>query len=257
MPQNQHRSTARVLDILEQLASSPNGEGYTFTELATTLGAPKSSLFPIIHTLEKRKYIQQDRQSGKYSIGIGTCLLNAGLQNDGGLKLITKIMHSIVDACEETCQLGILDEGNVLYVQKVDSPQKIRMISYVGTKLPANSTAIGKALLSGLNDEAVKALYPSGLSRLTEHTIVDMQQLLTQLHDVRDNGIASEKEESTLQLCCWAVPLYSQGIVFAALSVTVPLFRCSDEKVQIVRTCLLNARTEIEQLARSRKFSLS
>lgn len=256
MLQDQHRSTSRVLDILEQLAFSPNGEGYTFTELATALGAPKSSLFPIIHTLEERKYIQQDRQSGKYSIGIRTCLLNAGFQDEGGVKLISKIMHSIVDVCEETCQLGVLDEENVLYVQKVDSPQKIRMISYVGNKLPANSTAIGKALLSGLNDEAVKALYSGGLPRLTEHTVVDMQQLLLQLHDIRDKGIASEKEESTPQLSCWAIPLYSQGSVFAALSVTVPLFRCSDEKEQIVRSCLLNARKEIEQLAESRKFSL-
>ncbi|MEA4941950.1 MAG: IclR family transcriptional regulator [Oscillibacter sp.] len=257
MLQDQHRSTARVLDILEELAFSPDGEGFTFTELATTLGAPKSSLFPIIHTLEERKYIQKDRQSGKYSIGIRTCLLNAGFQDDGGIKLVSKIMHSIVDVCEETCQLGVLDEGNVFYIQKVDSPQKIRMISHVGTKLPANSTAIGKALLSGLDDEAVKALYPGGLPRLTENTIVDMHQLLSQLNDIRGSGIAWEKEESTPQLSCWAVPLYSQGIVFAALSVTVPLFRCSDEKEQIVRTCLLNARKEIEQLAKSRKLSLA
>ena len=70
--------------------------------------------------------------------------------------------------------MGILDQDRVLYVAREDSPQPIRLISWVGTRLPANATAVGKALLSGLTNEEVRALYAGGLPRLTEQTITDV-----------------------------------------------------------------------------------
>lgn len=255
MQQEQHRATARVLEILEYLAAATEN-GYTLTEVASALNVPKSSLFPIIHTLEEQKYIRLDKRSGQYSIGIGTWLLSMRFSQEQGLQLISQIMQSVVETCQETCQLGILDQENVLYIEKADSPQTIRMISRVGKRLPANSTAIGKALLCGLDDDAVRALYPDGLPQLTEHTVVEMAKLLEQLESVRQAGVATEEEESTPQLRCWAVPLRRRNEVFAALSVSVPLFRCTPEKEEQVRGCLLDAQREIERLAEARNFSL-
>ncbi len=255
MPQEQHRATARVLDILEHLTSA-DGRGQTLTELAQALDAPKSSLFPILHTLEERRYIRLDRPTGQYFIGPGAYVLGAAFSGGRGLDPIAQVMKDVVCRCEETCQLGILDHGNVLYVEKEDSPQAIRMISQVGKRLPANSTAIGKALLSGLENEAVRSLFPAELPRLTEKTVTDLETLLSQLGDIRSGGIASEREETAPQLACWAVPLRRRGEVFAALSVSVPLFRCSAEKEALVRRSLLDARQEIEQIAESRGFSL-
>ena len=67
MTQGQHRATARVLDILESLSGSE--EGLTLTELSQALDAPKSSLFPIVHTLEERRYLRQDDGTGRYTMG--------------------------------------------------------------------------------------------------------------------------------------------------------------------------------------------
>lgn len=256
MAQEQHRSTARVLDILEYLASSKDG-GHTLTELALALDAPKSSLFPIIHTLLSRKYIQLDRRSGCYYIGISSYALGASFSaNQSAMDFILTVMESIVESCEETCQLGVLDREKVLYIRKVDSPQPIRMISHVGNRLPANGTAIGKALLSGLSDEEVTELYAGGLPRLTDHTIVDLSVLLDQLREIRKTGIAWEREESTDQLCCWAVPLCKKGQVFAALSVSVPLFRCSDTSKALVLNSLFKAKREIELMTETKSFVL-
>lgn len=255
MPQEQHRATARVLDVLEHLAAAGGG-GFTLTELAQALGAPKSSLFPILHTLEERRYIRLDRRTGQYFIGPGAYVLGASVPAGRGLDPIARVMKGVVERCRETCQLGILDQGNVLYVEKEDSPQPIRLISRVGDRLPANSTAIGKALLSGLGDEAVSALYPAGLPRMTERTVTDMAALLAQLETVRRGAVAVEREEATPQLACWAVPLTRQGAVFAALSVSVPLYRCTAEKEDLVGRCLLEARREIELLAEGRDFTL-
>ena len=118
-------------------------------------------------------------------------------------------------------------------------------------------TAIGKALLSGLSDQQIRTLYADGLPRLTERTVTDLDELLHQLRSVREGAIATEQEESTPQLACWAVPLRRRQHVFSALSVSVPLFRCQPEKVAQVCQCLLNAQSEIEQMAKSRDFTWS
>ncbi|HIX90721.1 MAG TPA: IclR family transcriptional regulator [Candidatus Agathobaculum pullicola] len=246
MAQDQHRTTTRILDILEHVSAVK--AGMTLTELAQTLNAPKSSLFPIVHTLEERRYLQQNHETGRYIIGPSGLVLGAAFSADSGMEPVTKIMKHVVAVCQETCQFGILDHGNVLYVGKEDSTQAIRMISWVGNRLPANATAIGKALLSGLTDDEIRALYADGMPRLTEHTITDLNILLAQLDAIRHGEIATEKEESTAQMLCWALPLRRQGKVFAALSISVPLFRCQEEKIAQVIQCLKQAQTEIEQL---------
>ena len=250
-----HRATARVLDILERLSVSRNG--LTLTELSHAMDAPKSSLFPIVHTLEERCYLRQEEATGRYTIGPGALTLSASAAADESLTSIIRVMKRVVAQCQETCQLGILDRGDVLYIGKEDSTQAIRMISRVGNRLPANATAIGKALLSGLSDQEVRKLYAGGLPRLTEQTVTDLDQLLEQLRSVREGAIATEQEESTPQLACWAVPLRHRHRVFSALSVSVPLFRCQAEKVEQVCRCLLEAQAEIENMAGIRDFSMS
>ena len=132
MPQEQHRATSRVLDLLE-LLSGADGTGYTLTELSQALDIPKSSLFPILHTLEQRRYVLWDKRSGQYSIGVSAYVLGASFPAQRGLVALRHVMQEVVDRCQETCQLGVLDQGSILYLEKVDSPQAIRLISRVGT----------------------------------------------------------------------------------------------------------------------------
>ena len=165
-------------------------------------------------------------------------------------------MNSVTESTQETSQFGILEGGNVLYVAKKDSPQAIRMISWVGTKLPANATAIGKALLSDLTDEQIRDLYRDGLPKLTEHTISDIDLLLGQIEQIRCGEIATETEESTPQMRCFAVPIRQNGRVDAALSISVPIFRYTDEKRVQICQCLREAQQQIEQLVGLYNFEL-
>lgn len=254
MAQELHRATIRVLDILECLSAA--SDGMTLTELAQALSAPKSSLFPIVHTLEQRQYLQQRFGTTRYMIGPSSLVLGSAYALNSGIMAFTDVIKQVVAACQETCQLGVLDQGNVLYIAKEDSPEAIRMISRVGNRLPANATAIGKALLSGLTDTEVRELYANGLPRLTSHTITSISALLSQLSDIRNGGMASEREESTPQLACWALPLYQGGKVFAALSVSVPLFRCEPGKIELICQSLQKAKTKIEQLAEMQSFGI-
>ena len=252
----QHRGTARVLDVLEYLASAGKG-GHTLSEIAAALNVPKSSLFPIIHTLAERKYVSLDRKTGRYSVGIGAYVLGTAFTaGRDALEMILKTMEAVVKVCEETCQLAVLDEKNVLYIGKVDSPQQIRLISFVGVRIPANCTALGKALLSGLDDEEIRLLFEDGLCRMTKRSVTDIEDLLAQIRIVRRDGLAWEREESNDNIYCYAVPLHQRGKVFAAVSVSVPSFRYTPEKEQLVGKCLKKAQAEIEKLAEERNFAL-
>ena len=158
MPQNEHRATSRVLDILEMLSSS--NSGYTLTEIAKQINAPKSSIFPIIHTLEERHYISLEEHSGKYRIGISAFAVGSTYFNSESiLNHIENAMNELVSVCDETCSMGVLNGGNVLYVAKIDSPQSLRLVTHVGKKIPANCTALGKALLSRTSLEEMEDIF--------------------------------------------------------------------------------------------------
>lgn len=113
-----------------------------------------------------------------------------------------------------------------------------------GRVIPANCTALGKALMSGLDDEEIRLLFEDGLCRMTKHSVTDIEDLLAQIRIVRREGIAWEHEESNDNICCYAVPLHQRGKVFAAVSVSVPSFRCTSEKKQLVKECLKKAQVQ-------------
>lgn len=254
MLQEQHRSTLRVLDILERLATVEEGE--TLTQLSQRLNVPKSSLFSIVHTLEERRYIHRDESTGRYLVGPSAYALGASLSYGQRMTPVVHIMERLVSQCQETCQIAILEQGDVFYVEKVESDQNIRIITRVGDRRPANATALGKALLSGLSDDQVKALYPMGLPRLTDQTIIDFDVLLYQLEKIRQGSFAFEQGESTDQLSCRALPLRNGNRIFAAISIAIPLFRITEEKEQIICKGLLEAQEDIERLAKRKDFIL-
>lgn len=254
MAQEEHRSTARVLDILQLLAFSE--KGYSLTEISKIIDAPKSSIFPIVQTLHKRNFIILDQASFKYTIGLNSFIVGSSyIENLDILSYIREEMETLVSSCSETCQLGILNNNEVLYIAKVDSHQPIRMISYVGKKLPAYATALGKALLSQYTSEEIKKLYPEGLTYLTENTIVDFDHLNVQLQEVREKHLAYEKEEVAEHIHCIAVPLEKSSKTIAAISVTIPKFRADEKKVTLIEKELLKTKERIEQLFYNLNFN--
>ncbi|WP_406541962.1 IclR family transcriptional regulator [Clostridium ljungdahlii] len=144
--------------------------------------------------------------------------------------------------------MGILDGYNVLYILKEDPIKDIdiRLISYVGKRIPAYCTALGKALLSEYNIEEIKTLYPDGLKPITKNTITDFSVLEEELKKIRETHVATEVEEVTEFLRCYAVPLTSKGKTTAAISISIPTFRATEEKNKLAIELLLKAKEQID-----------
>lgn len=253
MRTNQHRATLRVLSILKSLSEETNG--FSLTELSQILNAPKSSLFPIIHTLLEEKFISFNKDTSKYTMGLNTYLLgNSYIHTHEILELILKEMHLIVDQCSEICQLGILDNNKTLYIAKVDSPEAIRLVSDVNKKLPAYSTALGKALLCEKSLDELKYIFPTELKKITKYTITNLDKLYEEILKTKESSLAYDIEETNLNISCIAVPLKKFGKIVAAISVSTPNFRYTEEKKEHIEKLLLKAKISLEKILEQHEF---
>jgi len=155
------------------------------------------------------------------------------------LEYIRSQLSELVEMFGETCYCGTLVNGSVLYIEKVDSSQPLRMLTSLGKQLPAYATSIGKALLMDKTEEDLCSLYPNGLKPLTANTITDISVLSEQLSVARQAGYTWEIEESMEHIRCFAAPIRKFGKIVAAISVAIPLFRYQDEKKEeiIISLC--------------------
>lgn len=247
-----HKPTERVLRILTLLAAHP--EGLSLTQVTELLHIPKSTLSPILQEMVQQKFLQLQDNSKLYSIGISSYCIGAAYEHEKTLiPYIKSIMRDITREINEICQVGVLDGADVLYILKEDAAitQTIKIISYIGKKLPAYCTALGKALLYDYTFPQLQALYPNPLVKQTQNTITDLHTLYEQLQSIKQTHIAVEQEEITYQLCCFAVPIVLTHTHNYAMSISMPLFRATKEKKELAKQLLLQAKISIESYDKS------
>ncbi len=242
-----HNAVNRALETLEFLAA--DSEPKTLNQICAHLGAPKTSMNPIIYTLLEKKFIQHADSNRTYTIGPASYIVGCGyLERFDVLKYIREMMEEIVRQCSETCYFATLHGPDVFYILKADSPEKIRMASSVGTSFPAYATSLGKAMLAGRTREEIRALYPNGLKALTPNTIVDLDVFMEELNRTLSRGYAADNEESYLYVHCRAVPICLNGVPMASLSISAPAFRLDEKKEQRIIQLLKEYRLKLEDV---------
>ncbi|MDR3052117.1 MAG: IclR family transcriptional regulator [Oscillospiraceae bacterium] len=247
-----NRSLARGLDILALLSETPRG--LALHEIARALRLPKSSAFNLIHTLLEKQFLRYDADTAHYALSLRMFELGASARlHISAESVIRRYMREISTACNETVHCGVLDGMDVVYVDKVESTRSIRMSSRIGMRLPLYCTAMGRAMLATLPDDAVRArLAGQRFQSLTPRTISDMDALLRELAAVRAQGYASESEETNENVCCVGVAIRGRdGDAQYAISVSMPTFRAEEAPRTLAIQQLLRAQRKIEQFLRT------
>ena len=141
-------------------------------------------------------------------------------------------MEQLAKSCRETVNLGILDAGEVVVIQTVESPQAVRMSSKIGNRRHLHATALGKVLLAGMTDAEVQRLIRvKGTPRLTARTIQSKAALLAEIHLVRERGFALDDQENEMEGRCIGAPIRGpEGRLVGALSISGPVFRMDLER---------------------------
>ena len=228
-PKNLVQSVERVSIIIDVLGEFP--QGISFGDLSTKVDLSKGTTHRLLSTLAFLGYVRQDAQTKKYNLGFK--LVELGNRLLSQIDFRTEARSFLVDLAEstkETVHLVILDQNEVLYIDKVESnshPTGLRMASMLGSRIPAHCSAVGKVLLAALPEKQLDRLVSSkGLPRQTENTITDLGKLKEHLELVRKNGYALDKEENEIGIRCVSAPIHDQrGEVIAAISISVPASR--------------------------------
>lgn len=213
----------RAEDLLRHIAESHRPA--KASELLLATGLSKSTMYLLLESLERRRWIE--RRNGGYIIGLRLFELgNTYLRHDGLQDTFRTLASQFVSQHNEVVQMAVLDAGEVVYIAREDPQRPVRLISDIGTRLPAHCSALGKALLASLDNEAVIALLPATLVPLTERSITSLPELLAALAQVRTAGLATDIEEVAAGLHCFAAYI---GTTFTgrriAVSTSVPIDR--------------------------------
>jgi len=237
--------TFSILEVLLQQGSAMN-----MTEISKKLDLYPSTTHRILDTLKHWGYVEQEPDNQEYQLGLKVLELGmAKLQQIDLVREATPYLKELVKQCNETAHLGVLEEGDVLYLAKEESSQTIRMCSYVGKRAPLHCTALGKVLLAFLpEEERKKILEQKELPRLTDNTITDRNKLEKELSKIQKQGFALDQEENEKDVRCIAAPIRNyQGRVIAAVSISGPAFRI-DKKVQNnLKEALIETSTKISK----------
>lgn len=223
------KSASRALDIIEFIINAPKPP--TFVAIRDILDIPKSSLSYLLQDLINRDYVQLDLEMRVYYPGSKLIQISASCINNTNLsREIWLGIKKLSDELGETTQAGLLDGRFLVYIAKSQGVKDIS-VTTLGFKIPAHAAALGKMMLSSLNEDEIKArLGNVELERYTENTIFSYEKLLVELKQIARKGYAIDNQEIIPGGICVAVPIYDKSHkIIAAISVTVPAIRVNDE----------------------------
>lgn len=213
------QSIDRVFDIVEQLAREP--DGMKMTEISQNLDLPTSTVYRLLSVLKNRNYAEKNEENGRYRLGLGFVELTSNFL--GSLELKTEarpLLRKLSKTTEQVVFMGIEQEGNVVYIDRLDQFNDPRNYCIIGSRMPLYCTALGKALLMEFKDEDIRKMYGSKeMAPYTKHTITEVEELIETIQRNRTRGYAEDNEEVTIGHCCVAAPILDyRRTIIAAIS---------------------------------------
>ena len=222
-----------ALDLLEQFHDDVAELGVT--ELSKRLGLQKNNVFRILATLESRNFIEQNKITGHYRLGIKNLELGQTvIRQMGLLRQSRSVLEAVVKECNETTNVSILENFNIVYLDTVETDHAVRVLSRVGARLPAYCTAAGKIQLAYLSDKELdSSITGRELKKFTSTTITDREVLTSHLSRVAEQGFAVDDEELDTGVRCISSPIrdYTRRII-GAVSISGPTMRFSDDRIE-------------------------
>jgi len=221
------RTIGRALDVLDCFAGEVP---LTLKEIGARVDLPETTLFRILLTLERHKYLQQHRD-GAYQLA-PKLLFGWLVQAADRLRQLARPeLHRLSNTFDETASLSYLYDDRIHVLDCIETFHEIRMTNKIGRVLPPHCSAMGK-VITAFQERALadRILEVYGFAPRTEHTIVDRRKLFQQFEEARRTGIAVDREESIRGGICFAAALRTaHKPVVSAISVSTPVTRMSPE----------------------------
>ena len=219
----------KPLEILEMLGTADR-EGMGATTLAEKTGLSKSTVHRLANALADAGYVIRNDATKKYKLGYRILRVFSSLVNNIEIKEVARpYLEALSERTQETVHLVQTEGLYGVYVDKIDSPQPVGLLSQVGKRIMLHCTGAGKILFAYMPDEKRERVYAEvGLPKQTEHTITDRKSMERELASIRQLGYGLDRIEAREGICCIAAPIFNQsGQVIASFSISGPSYRFS------------------------------
>ena len=247
-------SVDRAFEVLDRLAAEPNG--LSLADLARRTGIPKSTVFRILTTLEQRHAVVWDDRSQTFRLGHRLWLLgHSFLERSDLYSAAAPVMQRLAEASRETVFLGKLDDGEVIYLHRIESPRSVAVVKKLGQRAPAHCTATGTAILAFLPAPDVDAVIAQhGLDAYNDATVTDPAVFRKRLTLARSRGYAVVNGEYNRELVCVSAPVFDHtgspkaSLTVAMLATQHPDAARCEEVGRLVRAAGLDLSRELGYL---------
>ncbi|SMC77271.1 transcriptional regulator, IclR family [Primorskyibacter flagellatus] len=229
------------MEVFEFLSEA---QGKTLSALAGDLEQSPATVYRILVTLEVRGLVEFDQADQVWHIGPRAFLIGARfLKRTSLVDRARPLLRQLMEATGETANLGIEQNGNVLFVSQVETNASIRAFFPPGTLSRLHASGIGKALLSQMDDHRINRFLDRGpLEKFTEYTLTERSALIADLATTRARGYAIDGEERNLGMRCIAAPVFDiHDEAIAGISVSGPTTRVTPEEIERLSVAVLTA----------------
>jgi IclR family acetate operon transcriptional repressor len=229
------QSVERAMMLLEVLGE--DDEGNRLTDLVSRTGLAPSTVHRLLTTLEQRQFIQFNPTDRLWHIGRQTFAIGSAFARQRSFVApALPFLRRLRDQSHETANLGVVEDGEVVLINQVESREIARAINRIGGRVPMPASGMGKAILASYSQDDVTAvLSRSGLRRFTANTLTRRPALEADLETIRENGYAIDDEEFVTGLRCVAAAVYNyQGESVCAISVSGLPLRIPMERIPVL-----------------------
>ena len=220
---------AKIFDVLNYLIDNGGKqEPVPFSAMVKALPFSRTTVHRILYSLEKLGFVEKAEIAAHYRLAAKFFEFTAPAVHFKHLQSICRsIMNDLLARHVENVNLGVLQNGQIIHLDVIQSPNALRVAAFPGERNPPHCTALGKAILAFLPESESNTLldgYP--LVKKTPKTITQKGHLREHLALVREHGVAIDLEENLSGVTCVAAPIFDHGgRVIAALSISGPTSR--------------------------------
>ncbi|MFP5310947.1 MAG: IclR family transcriptional regulator [Actinomycetes bacterium] len=241
--------TMRLFSLLELITTKD--QLFTLQGLAEETGTPKSTLHRMLHQLESSGLLVRENNGRHYGTGNRLRRMAENLLiNDIHHGARHAVLRNLVRELGESCNVTAVSGSEVVYLDRIETPEPLRITLQPGSRVPVHCSASGKMILSQLSPAQRKRLIASApLERYTNRTVTDPELIEAELQRVRRDGYAIDDEEFLPGLVCVAVLVPTLNTVSnLCVAVQAPVMRLTPEKGLKLLPALQRAAAEIGRI---------
>lgn len=200
----------------------------SIAQLSALSGYPRPTVYRILAALMAEGMVLENPRTKNFELGARLINLASKSWAKSDIRTVAiDALHTLRDTTRETVHLAVPSDNGMVYIEKLESPQAVRMTSRVGTRVTLYSSSVGKAYLAALDDESRRHLLRAvKMTRFTEHTITDADVLRAEIATTQQRGYAEDREENEAQIFCLGAAIRGgDGVPVACISISIPVFR--------------------------------